>query len=570
MTYSARFRRAVRIARGPAVALAALALLLWGNEGVGAAEARRRLEVRVVEVAGGRAYLAPGAEQQIRVGDAVQLGRGKYVVVAINREHAVVAVAESRPLPGQRGFVLVRSQDAGVVQKLAAPRPLQSFAGKWRAPSVPAESQSVRVVPLGPVNDGRRNRAALLLDYQRIQPLSGAAYGIGRARLRAQLHAESQTLPLRLDADSFLEFWQAQDLAERPQNASRPLLNVQQLEAGYRGDVLQGALGRLRHASRTTGMLDGARVAATPSEGWTLGAFGGTLPNPQDGTPSTDASRFGAEVVWQDDASAARPRASVTLQGSRYLGRMDERRVTSLFELYPELGRFGAHAEVSFFDADNPWSAAPTELTAAGADASFQFGSLRLSALLDARSPERSLWLAAFLPPEYFCVVQPVPGATSGEPCLGGDRHYAAALDAAWEAPLWALEAGVNFATTRPEAPAQNGTAFVSFRQREILELLRFDVGASASRGSLLESTALDVGLGMTSANDAADASLYYRPSLMRYRAGSEEFVEHGVGSRLWWAPSEVIDLTGSVDLLTGRDVDVLILQLGAAWHPRF
>jgi len=570
MTRSARFRRSARLARRPAAALAACALLLLGSGSASAAEARRRVEVRVVEVAGGRVYLAPGAEQQIRVGDVVQLGRGKYVVVATNREHVVVAVSGSRLERGQRGFVLVRGGDAKTVEKLATPRPLQSFAGKWQAPSLPAESQSVRAVPLGPIQDGRRNRAALLFDYQRIQPLSGTAYGIGRARLRAQLHAESQSLPLRFDADGSLEFWQAEDLAERPQNASRPLLTVQQLEAGYRGDVVQGALGRLRHASRTTGLLDGARVAAVPSEGWTLGAFGGTLPNPLDGTPSTDASRFGAEVVWQDDAAAARPRASVTLQGSRYLGRMDERRVTSLFELYPELGRFGAHAEVSFFAADNPWAAAPTELTAAGVDASFQFGSLRLSALFDARSPERSLWLAAFLPPEYFCVLQPVPGATSAEPCLGGDRHYAAALDATWEAPLWALEAGVNFATTRPEAPAQNGTAFVSFRQREILELLRFDIGASASSGSLLESAALDVGLGVTSADDAADASLYYRPSVMRYRAGSEEFIEHGVGSRLWWAPSEVIDLTGSVDLLTGRDVDVLILQLGAAWRPRF
>ena len=49
-----------------------------------AAEQQRRVEVRVVEVAGGRAYLAPGAEQNVRVGDRVRVGSGDYVVVARN------------------------------------------------------------------------------------------------------------------------------------------------------------------------------------------------------------------------------------------------------------------------------------------------------------------------------------------------------------------------------------------------------------------------------------------------------------------------------------------------------
>ena len=80
-----------------------------------------------------------------------------------------------------------------------------------------------------------------------------------------------------------------------------------------------------------------------------VGAFAGTLPNPLDGAPSADASRFGAHVAWQD-AAAARSRASLTLQGSRYLGRMDEQRITGLFESYPDFGRLGAHAELSLFD----------------------------------------------------------------------------------------------------------------------------------------------------------------------------------------------------------------------------
>jgi len=557
----------LRLGRWP-VALVTCATMLLAADRGGAAEARRRVEVQVVEVAAGRVYLEPGAERLIRVGDAVQIGRSKYVVIAANQKNAVVALAQGKVERGQRGFALVRPTQAKALETLAAARPLASFAGQWRPPRLPAEGQPVRFVPLGPAPDARRNRALLAFDFQRIQPLSGPAYGISRQRLRAQLHAEGQELPLYFDADGLVEFWQAQDLAERPQNASRPILNVQQLEAGYRGDIVQGALGRLRHAAPTTGLLDGARVSAALSDDWTLGAFGGTLPNPQDGTPSTDASRFGAELAWQNDA-AARTRASLTLQGSRYLGQLDERHITGLFESYPDFGRLGAHAEVSLFDPGNPWGAASTELSAAGVDASVRIDSLRLGALFDARSPERSLWLAAFLPPGYFCSARPVAGATALEPCAGGDRRYTTALDAAWEATFWTLAAGAQFLTTRP-AKAEQSTAFVSFRQREILSVLRFDAGVSVARGSLLESAALDLGLGAATRNDSADISLYYRPSLMRYRAGLNEFVEHGVGTRLWWALSDVLDLNGSVDLLAGRDVDVFTLQLGAAWRPRF
>lgn len=544
-----------------------LALPLLAHDPARAAEAQRRIEVQVVEVTAGRAYLEPGAESEIRVGDTVQVGRSKYVVIATNQKNAVVELTQGRLERGQRGFALVRATQAKALEKLVAPRALESFADQWRPPRLPADEQPVRFVPLGPAPDARRNRAALSLDFQRIQPLSGPGYALSRERLRAQLHAEGQQLPLHLDADGFLEFWQAQDLSERPANASRPLLSVQQLEAGYRGDILQAALGRLRQASPTTGLLDGARVSGTLSDAFTLGAFGGTLPNPKDGAPSTDAARFGADVGWQD--GAARTRASLTLQGSRYLGRLDERRLTGVVESYPGFGRLGAHAEVSLFDPNNPWGAATTELSAAGADASVRIDSLRLGALFDVRSPERSLWLAAFLPPGYFCTAQPIAGATGAEPCAGSDRRYTTALDAAWEATFWTLAAGANFTTTRP-ATAEQSTAFVSFRQREILKLLRFDTGASVSRGSLLDSAALDVGLGAATREDSVDVSVYYRPSLMRYRAGPDEFIEHGLGTRLWWALSDVLDLNGSLDVLTGPDVDVFTLQLGAAWRPRF
>jgi hypothetical protein len=503
------------------------------------------------------------------VGDQIRIGGRRYPVLSVNEKNAVIGLGSRRLERGQRGSVVVRVTEAKSFETRGTPRPLRAFAGQWRLPRLPAESQSPRFVALGVMTDPRRNRAALTLDYQRIDPLSGPGVAIGRTRLRALLHAELSGTPVTLDADGFTEFWQAEDLDRRPENASRPVVNIRQLELGYRGEVVQGALGRLRYASRTLGMLDGARVSTSFAQDWSLAAFGGALANPLDGSFDTEASRFGAELGWQDDDSPARPRASLTLQGSRFAGTMDERRVTGLFESYPGFGRLGARAEVSFFDANNPWAAATTELSAAGADASVKIDSLRLGAAFDMRRPERSLWLATYLPAGYFCVSRPVAGATANEPCIGGDIRYAGALNAAWEATFWTLDAGASVATSRP-AQVNQTTAFVNFRRREIAELLRLDMGVSASRSSLIESAALNLALGTSTSGDAADVSLYYRPNFARYRTGSQQFVEHGVGSRMWWAPSEVLDLSGSVDLITGPDVAVLVLQLGAAWHPRF
>jgi len=556
--------------RSAGATCAALAAALWLSASpTHAEEEQRRVAVQVVEVAGGRAYLSTGGERQVRVGDQVRIAGAAYPVVAQNSKNIAVALGPRRLERGQRGFVLVHAAATETFRTRAVPRPLAVFAGQWRAPALPAESQTPRFVPLGAMSDARRNRAAFQLDYQRIEPLSGPAAAIGRTRLRALLHAELSGLPVTFDADGFAEFWQAKDLAARPQNASRPVFTLRQLELGYRGDTVQGAIGRLRYASSTLGMLDGARVSANLSDDWAVAAFGGTLANPLDGSLASDASRFGAELAWQDQQAAARPRASLTFDGSQYRGRSDERRILGLVEAYPDFGRLGARAEVSFFDADNPWATATSELTALAADASFRIGSLRLGAALDLRRPERSLWLAAYLPPGYFCVSRPVAGGGATEPCIGTDLRYGGVLNAAWEATSWTLDAGATFTTTRP-AVAEQSTGFLHFQRRDLFGALRLDAGASASRGSIIESVALDVGAGLSLGQDSTDVSLYYRPSLARYGADADAFIEHAVGSRLWWALSSVFDLTGSCELVTGRDVDVLLLQLGAAWTPRF
>lgn len=539
------------------------------GEAAGAAPAATRQRVEVVEVAKDRAYLSPGVERELEAAPQVTIGRHQYRVLASNTKHLVIARGGRRLTRGQRGTLAVRARRNTTFAARPAPPALATFADKWREPARPADAQSPKFVPLGVVRDELRQRVAFTLDHGRTMPLSGPTAKLERTRLRALLHAELGSSRVALDADAFLEHWRADDLSSRRGSASRPLLNVRQLELSYRGDAFQAGVGRLRYAASTLGMLDGARAAASLGESWSLGAFGGTLADPLNGRPETDVSRFGAELLWQGLAGSAPSRASVTAQGSRFLGGTDERRLTALFDAYPRFGHLGARAEVNFFDTDNPWNAASAELTNIGFDGSVQLSSVRLGLGLDARLPERSYWLAASLPEGYFCVAESTPGAGLIEPCVGSARRVAASFTAAWEGELWTLDGGFTSVATSLAAAEQN-TAFLGFRQRGLWRAGRFDAGASVSSGSLLESAALNLGLGVSLLEDAADLSIHYRPNLMRYRADTRELLEHGAGTRLWWAASRELDLSLSADVLTSRDVDVLFLQTALAWRPRF
>jgi hypothetical protein len=545
-----------------------LGLLLCGHDALAKAP-RERLAVSVVEVAGGRAYLSPGPGRGVRMEGDVHVGRRRYRILSFTSKHIVVELAGRNLGRGERGFVWATPHELKTFATRPKPESPTTYAGKWREPARPAETQTTRFVPLGPATQRSRNRAALVLDHALTQPLSGDTPAIARTRLRAVLHAELARA-LELDADAVVERWHADDLDERRGNASRPLLSVRQLELSYRGERLQAAVGRLRHAATTIGMLDGARASAWLAEGVGVAAFGGVAPDPLDTRPSTDTSRFGAELLYAGELARAPVRASLTAQGSRFSGQLDERRLTAMAESYPTFGRIGGRAEVSAFDRDNPWNARPVELTALGADVAFRLDSMRFGVAVETRRPERSYWLAAALPPGYFCVPGVISGSTVREPCVGGDLRTMGLLTAAWESDSWTLDTGANVVGTR-HAAAEQTSVFLNLRRRDLLGgLLRFDAGASASSGSILDTMALNLGVGAAFMDDALDASVYYRPGVSRYQASAEAFFEHGAGARLWWALFGDFDASLSSDLITGADVDVLFVQGALAWRPRF
>lgn len=535
----------------------------------GVAEAPRApLELHVVEVAGGRAYLSPGPGRGQRIEDHVSVGRRRYRVVASSAKRVVVEMLDGSLKRGQRALVSTTPRVAQTFATRPAPPSLHAFEDRWGEPVRPATAQAPRFVPLGAATHSRRSRTLVVLDHSRIEPLSGPGVAISRTRLRAALHVELARA-LAVDADAVVELWQADDLAGRRGDASRPLISVSQLGLQYHGESLQAAIGRLRYAASTLGTLDGARASTAIGNGFGVAAFGGTLADPRDASPRTDASRFGAELLWHGDLARAPTRASLTAQGSSFEGRLDERRLTATFESYPEFARLGARAEASFYERDNPWNAQPAELTALAGDAALRAGALRFGASLETRRPERSRWLGAALPAGYFCVTATRAGSGVDEPCVGGDMRAMTALTAAWDSVAWTIDAGASAVTTRLTS-AERATAFVTLRCRDLFGFLRLDAGGTLSSGSLLESAALNLGLGAALLEETLDASVYYRPNVLHYTATSQQLVEHGAGARLWWPLFDDFDTSLSADLLKGRDVDVLFVQTALAWRPTF
>ncbi len=546
---------------------AALVLPAWGA----AAQGRRRgarVRVRVVEVAGGRAYLGVSKGAPPKTGDKVTLGGKSRTVVAHNEKHAVIAAPAGSIRVGQRGFARVKPHTQETFAQREKPAPLSSFASVWTPPELPASKQNPKFVPLGRTRVLTHNYALLAASYALTAPLGGGA-AIGRTRLRARLHYELSSVPLHLDADGFAELWHASDLEFRPQNASRPVFTLRQLSLSYLGDSLNAAAGRLRYASRTLGMLDGARVAASLHPQWTLSAFGGVVPNPLDSAPQTDTSRFGAEVEYQSSDSSA-TRASLGVQGSRYLGALDEKRINAMVEGFPEFGRFGAYSQISFFDRDNLFGAATTELTAAGADLSIELGeSVRLQGSASVRRPERSRYLAAYLPGGYLCVPTASPGGFAGATCAGGDLWYSLDASATFDGQSWIARLGGGHAGSRERSASQTST-YAELQLPDTLGADTIGLGVSASTGSLLDRAALDVSASQRWLDDALELSAYYRPALFRYTAGSDTFIEHGTGLRSYWAPDGDWQLQLAADLVAGEDVSVFYLTGGVSYRPRF
>jgi hypothetical protein len=531
------------------------------------------VSVTVVEVAGSQAYLQPGASSGIRRGAKVLLGGKEYTVTQTSDSFAVVDVGGEAPREQERGQALLVGASDDKVKELDKPRPLSEWTRAWPDAEAPARSQAPRFVPLGEGERNRRYDVRFSMATGGTLPATQPGAGIVYAEIGARVHAEPFNAPAAFDLDASLQKWFAGNLDARTGDGARPLLWVRQLLLAYQGRGFSGAFGRMPYAASTLGALDGARVSAPVGEGISVGAFGGLLPNPLGGQPSLDAQRFGIEGRYARPDLALRPEAALVVHGSTFEGVLDERRLSAVAALYPGLSRVGAHFEVSGFNPDNPWKAKPIELTWAGVDASLRKGIVEFGVRFDLRQPERSLWLASFLPASWLCRTVPAPGSPPApEPCDGSvSTRGFGSIDGAILVDNVSVAVGattIHDLTQSGGAPQMVG-GFATGRVARIARILRIDASASYSKSTFVDMYGGSAGPGLTLFGDDLDLSAYYRNATLQYRATPTSVVEHGLGAVVMLFPNADVLFTGQGEAILGSDVKALEFFGTVSWRVR-
>jgi hypothetical protein len=527
-----------------------------------------------VEVAGSRVYVRPGATAGVRRNATASIRGRDYTVVESSDSYAVIDAGSDPPREQDKGWATVVAEQDDKPAELPKPRPLDGWEHAWSAQEAPADSQHPRFVPLGTEDRDRRYDVRLSIAAGGLIPLPGqvgSSFAMGQ--LNARVHVERFDAPAALDLDASLQGWAAADLAARVGGPTRPTVFVRELLASITLGRWYAGAGRMKYAASTLGTLDGARAHGELGDGFSLGAFGGLLPNPLSGAPALDAQRFGIEGRYARPDLAWRPAAALVAHGSTFGGRLDERRLSGLFGFYPGPSRFGGYFEVSNFDANNPWKAPTVALTAAGLDQSIRFGNFEVGARFDVRQPERSRWLASYLPSSWFCttVAAPASNPTQPEPCDGNvsTRGYSQ-VDASVEVDRVRLVVGgtaVKDLTQSNEADMVGG--FATARVVRIARRLRLEASGNYSRATYLNMFGGTAGPGLTLFDDSVDLSAYYRLAVLQYRAASTSLTQNGIGGTLVLFPSEKLLFTLQGEGITGNDTKALMVFGTATWRPR-
>ena len=532
------------------------------------------IEVTVTEIAGGRAYVTPGTQGGVRKEATITIGGKPHRVIEASASYAVVLLEEGPVREKERGrSTIVEEQE---VKPSPPPRALATWAHAWPEERAPASEQQPTFVPLGEASRSRKWDATLAFSAGGLIPFRGQpGASFAYTELDAKLHAEPFSVPAALDFDGALRFYAAEDLSSRVGGSTRSYLWIRELLASYgNANGWYAGLGRMKYAASTLGTLDGLRLQAKLGGGVTLAAFGGFLPNPLGGEFAVDAERFGVEARLYRPDLKLRPEAALVLHGSMFDGRPDERRASAMFAIYPGHSRFGGHVEVSNFDADNAWKANAVEVTAAGVDQSIRFGPFELSARLDLIEPERSRWLASYLPTSWFCRTVASPGTpTNAEPCDGQSSMRATGtLDLSYSKGIASFTIGGNTMGDLSHHDAEPNVfgGFFSGRLVRIAKHLRFELSGSYSNATYVNMFGGTAGVGLTLFDDAVDVSAYYRRSELDYASADEWLEQNGVGGVIVLFPTKTIMVTAQTEAIVGNDVNALLVMGTVAWHPRF
>ncbi|MCE9578490.1 MAG: hypothetical protein K8W52_35515 [Deltaproteobacteria bacterium] len=521
----------------------------------------RDIAVKVVEVAGGRAYLTPGAAAGLVAGTAVQVGGKRYVVIDATDKNAAIDLGGDRIAIGASGSATVEpGAAAAITAKLPPPRPLDAWHQQWPDAVHPADTQQVKPVALGSGKAPRRARIAIVgsaLGFAPRQAKAVAAASIG-ARVSVEPIADR---PFAIDADAAAQVFYTHGGDDR----ARPIAVVREarIRWGEAADPRFTA-GRLRWAATSVGLLDGARVAAHVGGGVELAAFGGVVPDTLSGAPSFDASRFGVEVLVDRPRAAWAPRLSVTAHGSTWQGAVDERRVDAMVDAERGAIAVSGTAEVSSFASGNPWGAPAVELTSAGLGGSYHAGGARLGLDLAYRRPERSLRLDAFLPPGWLCTRAPQDPAATSEPCDGEAARSQATASASWTRGWGSLDAGATAIAATGASLEASGFADARVR---LGGRMRAEVGGAGGRAAFVDWVGGHVGLGLAFRH--LDLAVRYRPWVVGYVGATAPWLEHRASVDATWTPRAEVSYGFALEGQAGNDLDALTAIATVIWRPR-
>ena len=516
-----------------------------------------RIAVKIVDVAGGVAYLEPGSAAGIVVGTKIQIGPVTRKVTAASSTSATFALDGLVLAPGQNASADVTPGAAEKVVKREQVHDESAFRDQWPDATRPATTQQVKAVPLGAGRPGGAVHLAVL-GHGYASAGSDATAAQAEARVVASFDVLDDR-PFAVDADVA-----ARVFADGYNAHGRTPVFVRAAQLRY-GDALDPNLvvGRLRWAASSVGMLDGGRAMARFGA-VEVAAFGGIVPDPVSGKPDTSASRFGAEAFYDLGGSAWQPRLGVTAVGSTWQGQLDERRLSVTGSASHGGLVLDGWAEAQAFSAGNPWGAPSVDLTGAGGSVGWHDRDDHVGLDASFLRPERSLRLAAALPPEWLCTHTPEAGNVS-ESCGGGDYWATLSATGGIRRGRFVLDGVAAVWRTHDVTSSYSSSGYL----RGEVDFGRHRLVAAGSLGHA-EFASWDAGeLGVgTALSRALDAEVRYRAEILDYVAGTKALLLHAVALDIRYLRSTSFDLGLSLLGTTGEDRSNVAALVTLAWRP--
>jgi hypothetical protein len=516
-----------------------------------------RVVVKIVDIAGGVAYVEPGTAAGVVVGTKIKFGPIERTVVVSSTATASFALDGLVVSIGQSASAEVAPGGAATTAKLAPVHPADAFREQWEPAVPPAQTQTVKTVPLGSGSEGGAVHVTVL----------GHGYAsVGRDATAAETEARVIT---SFDLLQDRPFAADGDLAVRAfgdgynQHERTPVF-VRAAQLRY-GDAVDPnlALGRLRWAASSVGMLDGGRAMAHVGA-FELAAFGGLVPDPVSGKPDTSTSRFGGEAIYDLSTVAWQPRVALTAVGSTWQGQIDERRLALSVDANHGGVSLDGWAEGQAFSPNNPWGAHAVELTGAGVTAGWRDRSDHVGLDLSFLRPERSLRLAAALPPDWLCTQVPEAGVV-GESCRGGDYWTTASVTAGLRRGRFVVDAIGSVGQTHAVTSSYTSSGYI--RGEVHFDRQRLVVGGSLGHAEFATWDAAEVGIG-SELGRRFDAEVRYRAELLDYVAATKASLLHTIAFDTRYLRSTAFDLGLSLLGTTGEDRRDLAALVTIVWRP--